>query len=197
MQAPGVNVECAANVGDNSQQLTGTSFAAIIVSGLAAYFRALDPEGFQKPGTGRTARAVKSRIIQEAYARENLLEDPDLVYTIAISNRLESPICGSNCGSESGSEGSKIRRRDTIDGDSCPRLSSTVLTSSSTTATPTTTSVASSASNYPSPSQSKACNNRVRMVVSPGLGSLLRRGLRQTSARALFPTLRNVLASTS
>lgn len=155
---PSVDVMCAAHVGEDSVEEDGTSVASAIVSGLAAYFMALDP-GLQRPGTGLTARAVKSRIIQYSWARENFLQDPDRVFPVAIWNGLQSPLdCADSDGdSGSGSDDSKMRRRDTTDGDSCPRLSSTVSRSSSTT-TPTAL-VTSSASGSRSSNPPESCNN--------------------------------------
>ena len=143
--APGVNVMCASNVGEGEQELTGTSMAAGIVSGLAAYLLALYP-ALQRPGTGLTARAVKSRIIALSWARENVDQDPDLEYPAAIWNGLESPIddgSSMEC-SDSGSEDSKLRRRDTTNATSCVRLttfvtSSTSSSSSTTPSEPSTT----------------------------------------------------------
>lgn len=169
--APGVNVKCAANVGEGDQELTGTSMAAAIVSGLAAYLMALFPE-LQRPGTGLTARTVKNRIIALSWARENADQDPDLVYPAAIWNGLESPLdegssmeC-TDSGSESGSgsEDAKLRRRDTTSATSCVRLSSKV--SSSSTATTRTTFVTSSTSSSPSTNPPEPSNTG---KIYPGL----------------------------
>lgn len=157
--AVGVNVKCAANVGEGDQELTGTSMAAAIVSGLAAYLLALFP-ALQRPGTGLTARAVKSQIIALSWARDNVDQDPGLVYPAAIWNGLESPLdegssmeCSdSGSDSGSGSDDAKLRRRDTTGATSCLRLSSTVSSSSTATARTTfvTSSISSSHSTNPS-----------------------------------------------
>ena len=153
---PSVDVMCAAHVGEDSVEQDGTSVGSAIVSGLSAYLLALDPEGLQRPGTGLTARAVKSRIIQYSWARENFLQDPDRVFPVAIWNGLESPLdCADSDGGSS--SGSKMRRRDTTDGDACPRLSSTV--SRSSTVTTPTTFVTSSVSGSRSSNPPESCNN--------------------------------------
>lgn len=122
--APGYDIECATNVGTGSQTREGTSVAAGMVSGLAAYFMALDPT-LQKPGTGLTSIAVKNRLIAESFPR--LENDPS--YPNAVSNGLASPICDDS----DSDEDTEMGRRDANNGGSCSRLSTASTFRKSTT----------------------------------------------------------------
>lgn len=142
MWAPGVDVECADNVGTGNQFREGTSIATGMVSGLAAYFMALDPT-LRKPGTGLTSTAVKSRLVTKSFPRvEN-----DPLYPNAVWNGLASPICPDNSG---GDEDAEMDRRDANNGGSCSGLSTASTLRMSTT---------TSASSEPSPVLSKPCND--------------------------------------
>ena len=140
--APGVDVECANNVGRGIQFREGTSIATGMVSGLAAYFMALDPT-LQKPGTGLTSTAVKSRLIAESFPR--LENNP--FYPNAVSNGLASPICPDG---RDGDEAAEMGRRDANNGGSCSGLS---------TATTLRMSTTNSALSGPSSVLSKPCND--------------------------------------
>ena len=142
MWAPGVEVECADNVGTGNQFREGTSLATGMVSGLAAYFMALDPT-LQKPGTGLTTIAEKSRLVAKSFPR--LENDP--LYPNAVSNGLASPICPDD---SSGDANAEMGRRDASNWGSCSGLSTTTTLRMSTT---------TSALSEPSSILSKPCND--------------------------------------
>ena len=114
MWAPGVHIHCAKVLGSGFQTANGTSLAGGMVSGLAAYFLALDPT-LPKPGTGLTAAAAKNRLIAESWPRK----ENNPFYPNASSNGLAPPLCV-----DDGGGSAKMGRRGTNDGDSCPQPSS-------------------------------------------------------------------------
>lgn len=133
--------------------------SAAIVSGLAAYFMRLDPT-LQRPGTGLTAAAVKSRLVAESFpVYANSPEFPN-----AISNG-PAILCAD---SGSGDEDAELGRRDTNDGGSCA-LSSYAASRSSSPATlgnsKTSTAIlgistmTTAAQSEPSVKLSKPCND--------------------------------------
>ena len=127
--APGADVVCASNVGTGSQTLSGTSMAAGMVSGLAAYYLSLYPS-LQKPGTGLTSRLVQSRLKSTSWSR-----GPTPGFMKAVWNGLSSPVCPAL---------PVVGRRDGGDAAFCPASLTPSSTLSSVTKVSPTTEIPSS-----------------------------------------------------
>ena len=138
--APGEGVECASNNSAGSWYRSGTSMAAGMVSGLAAYYLSLYPV-LQRPGSGLTSRFVQSRLKSTSWSR-----GPTAGFKKAVWNGLSSPVCPVPPKSVRRRRG----RRDDVGGGYCPisfsSSSSTISssTSSSTMSSETATTLTSS-----------------------------------------------------
>ena len=128
--APGADVMCASNTSTGSQSVSGTSIAAGMVSGLAAYYLSLYP-ALQKPGTGLTSRFVQSRLKSTSWVR-----GPTSGFMKAVWNGMSSPVCPD----QPVAVGARMGRRSGDDGDSCPLSSTSSSPESSETATDLTAS---------------------------------------------------------
>ena len=149
--APGADVMCASNASTGNQTLSGTSIAAGMVSGLAAYYLSLY-NSLQKPGTGLTSRLVRSRLKSTSWAR-----GPTAGFMKAVWNGLSSPICPA----QPIAVGAKMGRRDVDDWESCPvplTLSSPV--SSSFPSTTPLETVAATSTDLPLPSTIPSCRDK-------------------------------------
>lgn len=142
---------CASNASTGNQTLSGTSIAAGMGSGLAAYYLSLY-NSLQKPGTGLTSRLVRSRLKSASWAR-----GPTAGFMKAVWNGLSSPVCPA----QPVAVGPRMGRRDMDNWESCPGpLTSSSLLSSTLSSTTSSKNVAATTTGLPLPSSIPACRDK-------------------------------------